>query len=344
MLGLARALVEDLPETLAALERGDINGHRAQIIVTESQDLCRDDRARLDSELAGGLSCLGDRDVQLATQRLVLRLDAAGALVRRRRAEHRRCVTSRHLPDGMALITAVVSDVHHAAILGSLGARASAEIAVGLAHGDDRTRTQVVADLFVTRLTGQITAQAVPVRIDLVVSAETVLGGDDEPAQVLGHGSIPGSVALAMVLASPAHQTRIRRLFRFEDTDRLVTMESTSRTFDGLLADVIRIRDQRCRTVWCRAPIRHLDHVQGVAAAGPGTEGNAQGLCEACNYLKETPDWSHVSVGEPFDPHEVEITTPTGHRHRSRSPGLLGRPARGGSPLEIFVTDLVLVA
>jgi hypothetical protein len=33
-----------------------------------------------------------------------------------------------------------------------------------------------------------------------------------------------------MVIASPEEQTKIRRLFRFDETDRLVAMESTSRT------------------------------------------------------------------------------------------------------------------
>ena len=40
-------------------------------------------------------------------------------------------------------------------------------------------------------------------------------------------------------------------------------MESTSRLFRGSLALMIRFRDQVCRTPWCEAPIRHLDHPEG---------------------------------------------------------------------------------
>ena len=45
-VGLALALVHDLPETLAALERGDINEQRALIVARETADLPREDRSQ----------------------------------------------------------------------------------------------------------------------------------------------------------------------------------------------------------------------------------------------------------------------------------------------------------
>lgn len=348
LLGLARALVHDLPETFAALQRGDINEQRALLVASGSGDLTRQDRVALDGHLAAHLPALGDREVQLATTRLVMRLDPEGAVLRRRRAHARRHVASRLLPDGMAMITAVVSDVHHAAIMGSLHARAAAEVAAGERAGEPETRSrgQALADLVVARLTGQVTATAVPVRIDLVVSAETLLGGEDEPAQLVVPGltptPIPGSVARTLVLASPVQQTRLRRLFRFEDTDRLVAMDSTSRTFDGLLAEIIRLRDQLCRTRWCNAPIRHSDHVEPAAHDGPTSESNGQGLCVDCNLAKESTGWHHTALGDVTDPHEVTVSTPTGHRHLTRSPGLLGRPPRPGTRFETYLSDFAL--
>ena len=189
------------------------------------------------------------------------------------------------------------------------------------AGGDDRSRSQIITDLFVTRLTGQVTAAASPVHLDLIISAETLLGDGDEPADVSGYGPIPASIARKLVLASPAQATRVRRLFRFEDNGRLVAMEATTRAFDGLLAAFVRIRDQHCRTPWCNAPIRHTDHVTEAAQGGATSEHNAQGLCEACNYTKQAPGWTQrVISNHPLQPHLVEITTPTGHTHHSRDP------------------------
>jgi uncharacterized protein DUF222/HNH endonuclease len=340
-LGLARALVDDLPATLAALAGGEIDERRAEIIADGTRDLSQDDRRTADAEIGRELRYLGNRDLQQLVQRIVYRLDQAGAVRRRTRAQSRRRVTKRNLGDGTALVTGVVCDIHAAAIMGSLAERAALERATGVAG--DRSHAQLVADLFVERLTGQSVATAVPVTVDLVVSAETLLGGDHEPAEVLGCGPVPASVARAMVIASPQEQTRVRRLFRYEKTDRLVAMESTGRRFRGLRALLIRIRDRGCRTPYCNGDIKHGDHVVPVRAGGQTTQDNAQGLCEACNYLKEEPGWRHRVVSQPLDQHTVEITTPTGHTIRSRAPDP-PRPSTRGEWTEISPGRWILAA
>ncbi len=317
-LGLARALVDDLPATLAALASGEIDERRAEIIADGTRDLSQEDRRAADAEIGGELRYLGNRDLQWLVQRVVYRLDEAGAVRRRAKAQSRRRVTKRTLGDGTALVTGVVSDIHAAAIMGSLQERAALERATGVAG--DRSRSQLVADLFVERLTGQPVAAAVPVAVDLVVSAESLLGGDDEPAEIVGCGPVPASVARELVIASPGEQTRIRRLFRFQESDRLVAMESTGRRFRGLRALLIRIRDRSCRTPYCNGEIKHGDHVVPVRAGGQTSQDNAQGLCEACNYIKEEPGWRHRVVSGPMEQHTVEVTTPTGHTIHSRAP------------------------
>lgn len=51
------------------------------------------------------------------------------------------------------------------------------------------------------------------------------------------------------------------------------------------------VRDGRCRTPWCDAPIRHGDHVTDAAEGGPTSLDNGQGLCERCNKTKNLPGW-----------------------------------------------------
>jgi hypothetical protein len=249
-------------------------------------------------------------------------------------------ISERVLRDGSAQVTAVVSDVHYAAIVASLTEAA----ARARAAGDDRTRGQVMADLFVSRLTGQVTAQATPVAVKLVVSAETLLGDSSEPAQVSGAGVIPASVAREMAGAAAEVRSTIQRLFRFPETGTLVAMERGVRRFPAALREFIALRDQRCRTPWCNAPIQHTDHPVPARDGGATSIPNGQGLCEACNYAKEASGWSERPVGEHFEAHTVEITTPTGHVHRSREPGLpfprsLPRPR---TRLEAAFCDLIL--
>ncbi len=98
-------------------------------------------------------------------------------------------------------------------------------------------------------------------------------------------------------------------------------MDSRRRGFAGELRRFLVIRDELCRTPWCEAPVRHLDHLEhvtAVSADGTTSAENGQGLCEACNYAKETRGWT--SRGLDRGRHTVEIHTPTGHRYTSTHP------------------------
>ena len=100
-------------------------------------------------------------------------------------------------------------------------------------------------------------------------------------------------------------------------------MDSTARIFPTKLAQFLRLRDQRCRTPWCDAPIRHADHVEAADDGGPTTATNGQGLCEACNYNKQAIGWR--AKPRPGPGHEVETITPTGHTYSSTAPAITER-------------------
>ena len=106
-------------------------------------------------------------------------------------------------------------------------------------------------------------------------------------------------------------------------------MESSSRTFEGLLAEFIDIRDAgTCRTPGCNAAIRHRDHVARAADGGRTAADNGQGLCERCNYVKEAPGWaSWVADPGHVGRHEVHGVTEHLRITRSTSPPPPGGPA-----------------
>jgi hypothetical protein len=64
LLGLAKALVTEMPHTLAALQSGELNEWRATLLVKETACLSVADRCAVDEELAadtGALAGMGDR-------------------------------------------------------------------------------------------------------------------------------------------------------------------------------------------------------------------------------------------------------------------------------------------
>jgi hypothetical protein len=106
-------------------------------------------------------------------------------------------------------------------------------------------------------------------------------------------------------------------------------MESPSRRFDGQLAELLDLRDAgTCRTPGCNAAIRHRDHVGRADDGGPTAASNGQGLCERCNYVKESPGWTSW-VAHPGDTHLHEVHGVTEHLRifRSTAPPLPGGPA-----------------
>ncbi|MBB6625983.1 DUF222 domain-containing protein [Nocardioides sp. KIGAM211] len=337
-LALAVAL-GDLPETLAALERGDLSEEAALVVAEETQDLALTDRRHADGLLADRCDDpwegLGLDELRRCVRGIAQECDEDAVRRRRARALRGRRVTGRLLRDGTAQISAVVADWQLAAVQSSLAEAADR----ARAAGDDRTRGQVMADTFVARLTNQVTAVATPVAVGIVISAEALLGDDDSPAHVDGVGPVPASIARRLVAASPDVRSTVRRLFACPETGSLLAMDSRARRFPAGLRDFVRIRDQFCRTPWCDAPVRHTDHPRPRRRGGPTDRVNSQGLCEACNYAKEAAGWRHRTVSEPHEQHTVEITTPTGHVHRSRAPAQ-PMPTSGGRLPAVRIRDL----
>ncbi|HSO91304.1 MAG TPA: HNH endonuclease signature motif containing protein, partial [Arthrobacter sp.] len=105
----------------------------------------------------------------------------------------------------------------------------------------------------------------------------------------------------------------------------LTALDSRARLFPPGLRRFVQARDDTCRTPYCDAPIRHLDHIIPWHKGGTTTHSNGAGLCEACNHTKETPGWS--STPRPGPRHTLEVTTPTGHSHHSTAPPLPGTDA-----------------
>lgn len=352
--GWAEILVTELRHTFDALAHGEITEWRAMIVARETAWLCAEHRAAVDTALRDRLGTLGDRAVEAETKKLAYRLDPRGYLDRVRTAERDRRVTIRPAPDTMSRLNALLPVGQGVAAYAALRQFADA----ARAAGDARRRDQIMADTMVERITGQTTADAVPVEINLVMTDQSLFnvhdpgdGGDggacvadfvrralhgagsDEPALLHGLGPIPAELARRLVLA-PDHATPVwvRRLYTNPNTGQLVTMDSKRRRFAGGLRRLVVLRDQTCRTPWCDAAIRHADHAEPADDGGPTSTANGQGLCEACNYAKTAPGW-HVSPAHHRGAGEaVLITTPTNHIYRSEPPETPGMPRARAAP------------
>lgn len=345
LLGLARALVTEMPRTLEVLERGETTEWRAMILARETATLSAAHRTVVDAGLAPRLPGMSDRQVEQAARAMAYQLDPSSPMRRIRGAVADRRVSIRPAPDAMARVTGFLPVAQGVAVWAALRAHAGAQVTTG----DPRSRDQVMADAFTERLTGQAHAEDVCIEVGLVMTDMTLLDGHDTPARLHSAGlpgaTVPAAFARQLVSdaadvgsAQAAHRARVwlRRLYASPTDGSLVTMDSRRRGFDGQLRAFLVHRDQYCRTPWCGAPVRHADHIRPDAVGGPTSADNGQGLCAACNHTKELPGWvatretsqpasgsAHPDSTPHRSPHTVRVTTPTGHAYDSTAPPVL---------------------
>lgn len=148
-----------------------------------------------------------------------------------------------------------------------------------------------------------------------------------EPAFLVGYGPIPAETARRWLRDTiDAHgKVWIRRLLTDPVSGQVTTIDARARFFPPTMRRLLLARDRYCRTPFCGAPIRHLDHAQDHALGGATSPDNGQGLCERCNHAKTAPGWSARAVRDPLKlgRHVIETTTPTGHTYASAAPPIL---------------------
>lgn len=346
LVGMAKVLTGEMPALMSALRRGRVDEYQAMLVVAETATLSRAHRQAVDAELADRFGTMTAARARSETARIGYRLDPEQAVTRARKGHGDRCVTLRPAPDSMTYLTALLPAASGVSAYAALTRHAAA----AKASGDARGTGALMADALLARLIAADPLPAVAlghtdhpatdeadgldsarhldeglptlptgvaIEIQLVMTDRTLLDGDTEPAILTGYGPIPAPLARHLVRGADSRtRTWVRRLFADADTGRLTDADTRRRRFSHATRQFLVARDQVCRTPWCGAPIRHADHIRPHARGGPTDLENGAGLCAACNQTKEAPGWSSETDCDGG----LVITTPTGHRHRSRPP------------------------
>ncbi|WP_269937074.1 HNH endonuclease [Arthrobacter sp. HY1533] len=316
----------------------------------------------------GAVELMGTRELRAAARKAAYQLDPEAFVKRGQKAVGDRYVSLRPAADGMTFLTALIPLKQGVRILNTLtkvaqSARAAGDerskgqvMADALMHrliqhaacddgagtiSDHRGAPAPGADGAGGGWPGAVrepwcTAVREPeIALELVMTDRSLFGSDNEPAVLVGYEPIPAPTARDMILqpdtAADGFSPRVwlKRLFTHPDSNALLAMDSRARVFPEGMKEFIRLRDQRCQTLYCDAPIREFDHIKSYAAGGPTTTENGQGLCTDCNQAKEAPGWQFQrGTGPAGEGWATETTTPTGRRYVSVAPPLPGSPGR----------------
>lgn len=344
-LGVSRAM-EEMPHTRTAMQSGSIGEWQATQLVAQTAFLSLDDRQRVDESVKELLGKVSDRRLIAAAQAAAYRADPEAFTARRAKAESERRVSLRPAPDCMTLLTALLPVADGVACYAALNGAGQ----VPTSPDDTRGKGARTADTLVERITGRparlvppaaITPQhdatsadpgnqptgpesgqqklPSPIAVNLLVPMESLTG--DAEGHLDGFGPIPADLVREFLSEHETAGGLIRRVFTVPESGQLVAMDSRARAFPGLLAAFVRLRDQVCRTPFCGAQIKHIDHIQPVAEGGQTSVHNAGGDCERCNYTKEHPD---LRVSGDADEYVVRAR---GIEATSRPPSPPGRTA-----------------
>jgi hypothetical protein len=153
-------------------------------------------------------------------------------------------------------------------------------------------------------------------QVQVIIPLTTLLGMDDEPGELAGHG--PVTAATARDLAFAAGSTW-RRLIVDPVSGYLLDYGRTTYRPPGPLADHVRARDVTCRTPNCPRPAAkcHLDHVISWPA-GVTSDVNLAAKCEHDHRLKHEGNWTHRVSDDPrHPPGAIMLISPTGHVYLS---------------------------
>ena len=147
--------------------------------------------------------------------------------------------------------------------------------------------------------------------VQVTVPITMLMGLDEQPGELGGHGPIPASLAREI-----AAQGTWRRLLTDPQSGVLLDHGRTTYTPPAGLADFVRARDVVCRFCTCGQPAARadLDHTVAYADGGSTSDRNLYAGCRH-HHLGKThaPGW-HV---DQHDDGRITWTTPTGHSYTS---------------------------
>ena len=160
--------------------------------------------------------------------------------------------------------------------------------------------------------------------VQVTVGLATLLGADDEPAELAGYGPIPASMA-RRIAADP---TGTWRRLVTDPLGKLIDYGRSRYEPPPDLDAYVRARDQTCTFPNChrQATSCELDHVQPWSQGGETNEGNLIAACPRHHHLKHDGGWSNAR-----DPNTgtVTWTSPTGNHYRNHPPLLPGPTSMG---------------
>jgi hypothetical protein len=314
----AETLATQFPETLALMSAGHVTWPQANALMEITAGLEPEAARAAQARVLPRLPHQTTAATRKALHRAVLAIDPHAAHKRHTSETKKRRVALYPEPDGMATLALYAPAQTGAAVMAALDVHAKER-----KQGDERNLDQRRADVLAQLVLGSVGVQSggtnieVPALVHVVVGIDTLLGSDEEPAELRGIGPITAGQARQIAYARDATW---RRLLTAPDGELLHVDACTYRP-TASVERLVRLRDQHCTFPGCAMPAARcdLDHITAFnhyqpEKGGASTPQNLHALCRRHHRLKTAGRWKVRRECECG----VVWSAPTGHEYATR--------------------------
>nr|WP_184906172.1 HNH endonuclease signature motif containing protein [Amycolatopsis umgeniensis] len=304
----SRALVSRLPNTLAALERGDIDLYKSSKVTQLTREVSDEVAAQIDAWLAERLAGRDPGAIRGSVSYAVQKFDPDGYRERAAKKRALRRISLEHNDETMSTLSGHLPTEVASSLYASMSRSARSR------RNKDKSRTldQHRADIFAERLLAEDGRGKRRAHIHVYVDLLTLVGARNDPATLAGYGPIPDW--LVREIASDSSSTW-SRLITDSATGQLLEAGADKYRSPASLARLIMARDRECTQPGCHCPAEfaEIDHIVPRARKGKTDHHNCHIHCKGHNLLREEPGWSAVPTGNGG----MIITTPSGHTYET---------------------------
>ncbi|MCC3269217.1 HNH endonuclease [Arthrobacter gengyunqii] len=325
--------------TLASLEEGMLSYGHVQTVLDQSQNVPEAELAGFENDLLE-MAVAGQTPSQFRVKARRMREKAYPETisVRHGTAFEQRRVCLAPDEDGMSWLSALLPAARAQLIYTQLTTAARGEQAAGDPRRVDALRADILADLLEGGIeegreggdaaqddradvdAGDDTHDSITTKtrarararteILVLITAETLFGADEQPAELHGYGPISPETARRLARQA-AHWTPVER---HPGTDEILRVGRRRKVPAGLQR-WLRARDGTCRFPGCRtnAVISEIDHTKPWSHGGTTDHDNLEHLCRRHHMFKSRGFWK----ARQRSPGIIEWTSPGGRTYRT---------------------------
>lgn len=308
-----------LPVLYSVLRAGDCTMRHANAFLDITRQCRAEDILAIDAEISARAASMTVSGFRRVVRKTTAKLDSRSPEEKKKARRPQigaRCIPQ---PDGLLTVAATMPAADGVAYMTELNRRADAS----RTPEDDRTHGERQIDV----LRGALHGTSVPTtdassaasprpsrrtELQVVIDWRSLLGLRDDPAELIGHGSIP-AVDVRAMLSEPG--TVLRRLVTDPVTGVLVDYGTTRYRPDTYLSGLTKARDVTCRYPGCTANAIYCDDEH--CDAFPRGSTSAGNVCQLCRKHHRRKTRGRFTYTRP-DPATGETvwTTPLGFTYR----------------------------